>query len=171
MKNVIIILLLFSFTSCMTTKRIKRHCPEFLQICVVEKEIVKEIIYRDTTIYKIDTIRVPLPVHDTVRLVDTVTVREDGLVYLPTVHKEFGLIGVDASVHRSILKIYAYLTDSTILYIEPDTIKLEKAIKVEITKETNYVKVVLNGYKWALGICVFLLAIGIGGFIYKIKRT
>lgn len=169
MRNVIIVLLLFFLSSCMTVKRIKKNCDKFVPICVVEKEVVTTISYRDTIIYKLDTVFVPLP-KDTVTLIKTVTVREDNLAYLAEVHKEFGLIGVDASVYRSILRVNAYLNDSTILYVEPDTVYLEKAIKIELTEDTNYVEVVPNGIKWMLGICIFLLVFGIIFVIYLIKN-
>lgn len=60
MKTIIIILVSLLSVSCMTVKRIEKHCSEFAKICEVpvKKEvriitnIVTEIEYRDTIIYK-----------------------------------------------------------------------------------------------------------------------
>ena len=133
----LLLLLVISLSSCMTVDRIHRNCDKFAAVCVTETE--KVIEYRDTTIYRIDTILVPLPVRDTVRLIDTIQIINN-LAWLPPVHKEFGLIGVDAWVNRSILRVNAFLTDSTILHPLRDTITIEGAIKEEQVTNTVVVE-------------------------------
>ncbi len=167
MKNIIIFLLLFSFTSCLTIGRIERNCDKFAQICVTDVE--KKIVIRDTTIYKDRIIEVVLP-KDTVEVIKTVTVREDNLAYLPEVHKEFGLIGVDASVYRSVLKIVAYLTDSTILQPIHDTIVLPGAIKEQFVIKTVTVKEAPAFYKFTFYLFLILVLIGIGWVVNRNKK-
>ena len=63
MKYLTIILICLMSVSCMTTKRIKKHCSEFELICVTDKEKEIEIRYIDTIIYRYrDTsYNVPVP--------------------------------------------------------------------------------------------------------------
>lgn len=133
-------LLIWLLTSCMTVGRIERNCDKFAQICITDSETKTEIEYRDTTIYLTDSVLVPLPYTDTVIIRETLEVKNNEANLQP-VHKEFGIIGVDASVVRSVLHIDAYLTDSSILHVEKDTVLVEKAIKEEKTSTTNTVVV------------------------------
>jgi hypothetical protein len=135
-------------SSCLTVSRIQRNCDAFAAICTVEKETVT--VYRDTTIYRTDTIRVPLP-RDTVRITDTITIKNNQ-AFLKPVHKEFGIIGVDAWVNFSVLGVQAYLTDSTILHVEKDTIYLEKVIKETGTTKTVKVRHIPGIYRFAFWI-------------------
>ena len=48
MKNLFIILICLFLTSCMTVKRIEKHCAEFMEVCVTEVETEKETI-KETT--------------------------------------------------------------------------------------------------------------------------
>ena len=134
MKKIILFLFLEAlFSGCLTVNRIQKNCDKFAKICTVNQI---EIVYRDTTIYRTDTIRVPLP-KDTVKITDTIQVINN-VAWLPPVHKQIGIIGVDASVEWSLLNINAYLTDSTLLHTHKDTIVLEKVIKEQ--SETKIVK-------------------------------
>lgn len=132
MKKLILIVLAFLFSGCLTVNRIHRNCDKFAQVCITETE--KVIVYRDTVIYRNDTILVQLP-RDTVKIIDTVRIINNR-AYLPPVYKQFGLIGVDASVIASVLKINAYLTDSTILQPLRDTIVLKDAVKDQVITNT-----------------------------------
>lgn len=160
MKKIIILLLIAAAgTSCLTVKRIERNCDKFAKVCVTET--VKETVYRDTTIFRTDTIRVPLPFRDTVKITDTVRIINN-LAYLPTVRKEFGLIGVDAGVNASILKVNAWLTDSTILHPLRDTIIINDAISNTTTVNTITLppeKFVPKFYKFTFWIFIIELAL------------
>lgn len=142
-----------------------------------------DITYRDTTIYVdvpfyIDTvIFVPIPgFKDSVRIRDSVTI-VNGLVYMKSLHKEIGLIGVDVTLDKSQLSVVAYLTDSTILYNLKDTlnfqdsIKIYNAIKDQVTTTTIVlppVKYIPKFYKiagWFLITILILLALFI---VYKL---
>lgn len=163
MKARFLILFLWAIlmSSCMTVDRIQRNCDKFAAICVPETE--KVIEYRDTTIYRLDTIRVPLHVRDTVRLSDTIRI-VNNVAWLPPIRKQIGLIGVDAWVNHSILNVNAYLNDSTILYPVRDTITIEKAIKEEQVTNTVVVekRYVPKLYHLAFWIVVLeLVAMGI----------
>jgi len=128
----------------MTVNRIQRNCDKFAQICITEKETVT--IVRDTTIFRTDTVLVQLP-RDTVRLRDTVRI-ENGVAWLAPLHREFGLISVDASVKASVLSVDAYLNDSTLLYAEPDTVHLPGAIEIKTVTNTVPVRFVPGFYKF-----------------------
>jgi len=130
----------------MTVNRIKKHCAEFAQICVTEHKV--EIQYRDTTVYVTDTIEITLP-RDTVQIIDTVKI-VNNLAYLPTIHKEFGMIGVDAGVDRSILSVNAYLLDSTLLVTEIDTVFLPGVVTEKIITDTVTVRYIPRAVKYLL---------------------
>ena len=154
------------FSSCLTVSRIERNCDKFSQICVTEKETVT--IYRDTTIFRTDTIRVPLPYRDTVKITDTVRI-VNNLAWLPPVHRQFGIIGVNASVASSILNVNAYLTDSTILHSRRDTVVIKNAIKKEATTQTVTVRHVPKFYKILLWIFIFQILAFAGWFFMREK--
>ena len=59
MKNILLLLIGLSSVSCLTVKRISKHCSEFEKVCVTEIETKTDTIiktktvirYRDTTLY------------------------------------------------------------------------------------------------------------------------
>lgn len=157
MKRILIVIISsYLLTSCLTVRQIERNCDKFKKVCVTET--VTEIVYRDTTIYITDTIRLVLP-SDTVTITDTVRIINDK-AFMPDIYKEFGLIGVKAGINNSILNVSAWLTDSTILYPVHDTIVIENAIKEESTTDTVLVKYVPVFYKIALiGLTILLAAL------------
>jgi hypothetical protein len=104
--------------SCLTVGRIEKNCDKFAKVCVTSEKVT--VIVKDSIIYRIDTVIVTLP-KDTVTLYDTVTVT-NGVAQLAPVHKKSGVISVDAWVRNSVLSVYAYLNDSTILVPFRDTI-------------------------------------------------
>lgn len=142
-KLIYISFLMLIFSSCLTVGKIQRNCDKFAQVCTTEK--VTETVYRDTTIFKTDTVKITLP-RDTVKLTDTVTVINN-MAYLAPVYKRFGLIGVNAGVEANILNVNAWLTDSTILQPVSDTILIEKAIKEKAeTRTVTIVKKHVPGF-------------------------
>lgn len=128
MKNLILILIaLVSFQSCLTVGKIKRNCDKFYDICVTTE---KDVIYRDTTIYRTDTVYFKLPA-DTVTIHDTIINGN-----MPRVYREFGLVWASASVDNYLLSVHAGLIDSTIMQSSIDTIRLPGVIKYETTTNT-----------------------------------
>lgn len=137
MKNLFFLcalLCLLWFNSCLTVNRIQRNCDKFAQICTTDR--TTETRYRDTTIYVekqiyVDKIvKVPIPGHtDTVRITDTVQI-VNNQAFMKSIHKQQGIIGVDASVFRSLFTVNAYLTDSTILYNYIDTLNYQDSITI-----------------------------------------
>lgn len=154
-KLIVFVLTTMLLSSCLTVGRIQRNCDKFEQICVAEKETVT--VYRDTTIYLTDTVLVQLP-RDTVKLTDTITV-SNGVASLDPVHREFGLIGVDAWVRSSVLNVDAYLTDSTMLYIEPDTVKLPGAVKTETITKVVPERYIPGFYQFTFWLFIIQLAV------------
>ena len=156
MKKLLVIFgLIIGLQSCLTIGRIERNCDKFAKLCVTDRETTT--IYRDTTIYQRDTILVPLPYRDTVRITDTVRI-VNNQAFLKPVHKEFGLIGVDAWVQFSVLGVKAYLTDSTILHVRNDTIFLEKVIKEAAITKTVTVRHVPGFYKFTFWMVIAQVA-------------
>lgn len=148
-------------TSCMTVGRIERNCGKFQKICSTDTKIWT--VYHDTTIYRHDTVYFKLP-PDTVKLRDTVTITNN-LAYMQKRHQEFGLIGVDAWINRSVLKVNAYLNDSTILQERQDTIFIPGAIKEKTIKQTIPVKYIPAFYKFTFYIFWIALVAALA-FIY-----
>lgn len=144
--------------------------------CKVPQAITKTVIeVRDTTIYvKVPVyvdklIYVPLP-KDTVFVTDTVKV-VNGYAEMRSIYVQRGIIGVEASIHRSVFDIVAYLTDSTILYNYVDTltyedsVRIHNAIKNTVTDNTYVVKerFIPGFYKFTFWVFIVVL---IGGIMY-----
>ena len=170
MKNLKIfvsITVLFFVTSCLTVGKIERNCDKFAQICITDTETVKEIVYRDTTIYLTDTLEIKLPA-DTVTITDTIKI-VNKQAFLPPVYKEFGLIGVNAWVNFSVLNIRAFLTDSTILTPVRDTIIIPNAFKQTTTIKTVVMKkkFIPGFYKFTLWFFITAVVILIGWLAAK----
>ena len=142
------------FSSCLTVKKIERNCDKFAKVCVASS--TTETVWRDTTIFVekpiyIDTtIYVPIPgFKDSLRIRDSVVVR-DNYAYMKSIHKEVGIIGVDASVNRSVFSVDAYLTDSTILYYYRDTLNYNDSLTIynAIREQSTTSTVVLPPVKY-----------------------
>lgn len=150
------------FTSCLTVERIQRNCDKFAKICTVGT--VTKTVYRDTTIYLTDTLKIKLPA-DTVRITDTVRVTNN-LAYLPTIYKSFGLIRVKAGVNRSVLNVFAWIADTTLLQARNDTVTIKNAIRESGTKTTLapvIVEVIPGFYKFTFWFFIVLVT---GGLLY-----
>lgn len=171
MKHLKIILLLavaYMATSCLTVDRIKRNCDTFAKVCIAET--VKETVYRDTTIYLTDTVAIKMPA-DTVTIKDTVTIY-NGLAWLPTVYREFGLVWVKAGVDASVLNVAAGIIDSTLLKPVTDTVIIKEAIKEQTTTNTPKpieVKYIPKFYKFTFRVFWVLIVVFMGWVIIKGK--
>lgn len=144
-------------SSCLTVDRIQRNCDKFAKICTVGT--VTKTVYRDTTIFLTDTIKIKLPA-DTVRITDTVRI-VNNLAYLPTIYKSFGLIGVKAGVNRSVLSVTAWLKDSTILQAHSDTVTIKNAIRetgTTTTLEPVIVEVIPGFYRFTFWFFIILVS-------------
>lgn len=182
LKILVSITVLFFVTSCLTVGKIERNCDKFAQICITNTETVKEIVYRDTTIYLTDTLEIKLPA-DTVKISDTIRIVNNQAFLLP-VYKEFGLIGVKAWVNFSVLNVRAFLTDSTILHPIRDTILIADAFKQTTTIKTVVMpkKFIPKFYKfclWFFITAIVILAgwlalkffmVNVSGFFAKLMR-
>jgi hypothetical protein len=137
MKKLIFALLCMAwFSSCLTVKKIEKNCDKFAKVCVTNTSTVTE--YRDTTFFIKDTVYWKLPA-DTVTITDTVQII-DNFCQLQTVYKRFGLIHVSAGVASNILRVNAWLVDSTILLPHTDTVFLQDAIQTTNTSNTVVVE-------------------------------
>lgn len=173
-------LLLLAFTSCLTVSKIERNCDQFAKVCITET--VKEIVYRDTTIYRTDTVFFTLPA-DTVRITDTLQILNNQ-VNLAPVKKEFGNIVVKAAIKWPVLSIEAFYKDSTLLIPRTDTIFIADAFAQVTEKNTVVVKerFIPKFYKFTLWVFIILSVLAVAwiglqlvgakllGFIFKILK-
>jgi len=174
MKSFLLLLLTLAFSSCLTVEKIQRNCDKFAQVCVTDRETNTVIEYRDTTIYIDRIIKVPVPMFtDSVRIRDSVNVitvinettnEKEQYCELSPIHREVGLIGVDAWVNHSVIEIYAYLLDSTILVPYKDSVVAQNQVTTTTTE--NNIKLPHEKYKtWFTRFCTWWFFITIIGGI------
>lgn len=147
---------------------------------------VTETKWRDTTIYvKIPVyidkiIEVPLPVHDTLKIIEKVYVDKNGQAEMKPVTKKKGIIGADISITNGKLFANLYLTDSTLLHKYKDTLNYEDSLKIynairETDTNTNTQvvpppeKYIPKIYKYALWIVILQLILLIAYIVIKWK--
>ena len=159
-------LCLMWFSSCLTVKKIERNCDKFAKVCVTPVSTVVE--YRDTTIYRADTVFYKLPA-DTVTITDTVLIL-DNFCQMKTVYKKFGVINVAAGVASSTLRVSAWLTDSTILIPHLDTIFIQDAIQSSTTTQTVTIekKYIPKFYKFTFWVVIVQLVAFIGFIVFEV---
>jgi len=178
MKNLIIISILLLSVSCMTVKRISKHCSEFEKVCVTETKIQTDTIIKTKTVirYRDTTLYIEMPGREIIKEV-------------PVYIKE-GIVESDLSVLVTPLaRSYAQVVNSKLSHelIQVDTtlrIKLENALKYSKVLETQIIslkekKVVpvkensrFAGFtiKWFIGsIILIIIFLTIAFFKYKNK--
>jgi hypothetical protein len=173
MKKLIIVLFVFAaLVSCKGPK--------------IVTEVRTETKWRDTTIYvKIPVyidkvIEVPLPVHDTLKIVEKVFIDKDGYATMKFLHKEKGIIGADLSIYKGVFSANLYLMDSTILYRYKDTLSLEDSVRIynaireSSTTTTNTViippeRYVPKFFKFTLWFFILSVLVYAGIIVWKIK--
>jgi len=157
-----IFLMMWLFTSCLTISKIERNCDKFEKIC----KSSETIIYKDSVIIKTDTILIALPA-DTVFIIDTL-IMNAGECYLPFKYTSKGLITVWSGVEASVMRVEAWLNDSSIIQPVKDTIYIKTPETTKyITKTTE---IVPKWYKplWVyFGITVLLILLYV---IYKLLK-
>jgi len=168
MKNLIILLIAFSLTSCLTVKRIEKNCDKFATVCITDSKTVIE--YRDTTIYVDRIVQVKLPA-DTVTIVKTLYIDNDKC-FLDYTYKKFGNIWASAKVDNSILDLKAGYVNNIVQVPIHDTIFINDAISNSTTDNTvvlppeKYVSKFSKFTHWWFFICIFAIGIFI---TWKIK--
>lgn len=140
----VMMLMLFTATSCMTVKRIQRNCDVFAKICAVD--VLHEVRYRDTIIY-LNPIQARLPVSD-IKIVMQLEIEAGEVVDVSKVVKTSGLITAEAWVENGKLHVNSYLNDSTIL-VKPDPVVIKDAIKTEQLTRTVPVRYIPAAYRFA----------------------
>ncbi len=177
---------LWFFTACMTTKRVKRNCDLFTDVCVTETEketettteITTKIEYRDTTIFVYiseDKVKDKIPVRIEDENKKPVPVKKE------YVNSELSVLTVPYA------KSFAQVINSKLSHelIQTDTIlrvKLENALQVvkrqekqiKILREKYIVEIEVNSpfakftIKWFIGSMVLIILTG-GFFIIRFK--
>jgi hypothetical protein len=160
---------LFLFTGCLTVGRIERNCDKFAQICTTPVSTVIE--YRDTTIYRTDTLWYSLP-PDTVRLVEKITVTGTQASIAPVKRKK-GIIWMEASITNNWLNVTAGLTDSTILIPHIDTVYIKDAIQNTTTTQTITIekKYIPKFYKFTFWLVMAQLVAFVGFIVFEVIGT
>lgn len=156
--------------SCLTVSRIQNNCDKFAKICVTSA--TTQTIYRDTTIYRHDTVFYQLP-SDTVTIVANVPIINNQAQLNP-ITKKFGFIGVNAFIKNNLLNINAWLTDSTILIPYRDTIFINDAFTATTTQNTVTVreKYIPKFYKftfWVVILQLAAIAFFVAGYFLRFK--
>lgn len=159
-------LCLMWFSSCLTVKKIERNCDKFAKVCVTPVSTVVE--YRDTTIYRTDTLWYSLP-PDTVRLVEKVTVTGTQASIAPAKRKK-GIIWMEASINNNWLNVTAGLTDSTILIPHIDTVFIDNAIQSTTTTQTITIekKYIPKFYRFTFWLVMVQIAAFIGFIVFEV---
>lgn len=109
-------------SSCLTVGRIQRNCDEFAKVC-----LSTTTVYRDTTIYRKDTVRIQLP-SDTVTI-DRLITNSDTLMSLAPVSVSKGLITATAWIKDYRLHVDAWLNKKYVETVRVDTITITKVVK------------------------------------------
>jgi hypothetical protein len=176
------------FNSCLTVKKIESNCDKFAKICATTATVTElhdTTIYVEKPVYIDKIIRVPIPGRtDTLRITDTVRI-VNNQAYMKPIHKQIGIIGVDASMHKSVFEIAAYLTDSSILYNYIDTLTfadsltIYNAIRTTTTEATitlqpkKYIPKIYKITFWiviAQLLAIAAIVLGPMGFFYRIRN-
>lgn len=161
MKKLLLISLLAIFlSSCLTVGRIQRNCAEFAKICNVTTTI-----YKDTTIYRKDTIRIKLP-GDTVTINRPITVNGTQ-VSLEPVSVSKGLISAKAWVYANRLMVDAWLNKPYVETVHRDTITITKIVRETGNTVTIREKYIPAFYKYSGMFMIFLMVVGVGYFTIK----
>ena len=143
MRNLLCILCLVLFTSCMTDKQIVKNKEHILDVLNIHSRVT----YRDTTIYKDRVIEVKLPADtakiDNVLKYNDLTKEIEILRYnavtkeaeaIPSVSVKNGMAGATAWVDRKGLHVRAFLTAEVVPVTVHDTIQLKGAVKTITTE-------------------------------------
>ena len=186
MKTITIILIGLISVSCLTVKRIEKHCDDFAKVCITETEtstetnteIITEIEYRDTTIIVYiseEKVKDKIPVRIEDENKKPVPVKKE------YVNSELSILQVPfatsyAQVINSKLSHELIQTDTVLLFKLQNAIKTvkrqEKVIKVlkekyvvTVKENTPFAKVCIK-IVWAL---IVIVVLGIGFLIFKYK--
>ena len=132
----LLVMLILTVTSCSTYKRVSKNPDKYCHLCSKTIEVVTE--YKDTIIYKIKEVEVPLP-QDTVYITKTMVVK-NGVVNLRKQIEKNGIITVEYGVVNSKLWIESFLNDSTVTYQDTAVKEISSTVKktdkvITITKK------------------------------------
>ena len=137
MRNIsLIILISILLTSCLTEKRILKHCEDFAKVCGTTT--VTETKYRDTVIRVDRRVPVFLP-HDTARLASVVRVTDHGAQMGKQTVRQ-GIVSISSEIENSQLRTTAWINrDSLVVAIE-DSIRLHNAVKETSIKANTVIR-------------------------------
>ena len=153
---------MFLFCSCLTVKKIGRHCDDFARVCGTTK--VTETKYRDTVI-RVDR-RVPVFVgKDTVRLVSGVVITTSGVQMNNTISKN-GIITVRSKIVNSNLETEAYINVDSIMLNYKDSIRLQNALRTAETTSRIVVREKFVPQFYKLCFWIFIIEV-VGVLLYS----
>lgn len=179
-KILTLILITIVLSSCMTPRRIINNRDKILKV------LGSNTVYKDSLIYRVDTVTIQLPpshIKDTVNLVVN-----NGIVNLSTKRFVKGLIIVEVGIADSKLSVEAWLTKDAVSKVVHDTIRVEipSVVVVPVDRYTNvlswYQKLCVRITSVIFGLLILFLILkflpmfvkvpgsGILGFLFKIVK-
>ena len=178
MKNILLLLIGLSSVSCLTVKRISKHCSEFEKVCVTEIETKTDTIIKTKTVirYRDTTLYIEMPGREIIKEVPVYI--KEGIVESDLSVLVTPLARSTARVLNSRLEHYLIQNDTTLQLELQDALKTikiqEKQIEtlrekyvVKVTKNTKFASFTIRVF-WGL-IVVVVLGIGFLFFKYKSK--
>ena len=178
MKRISFIIIVLIFSGCSTTwhvNKVRDKCPE----CFDLDTTITELVFKRDTVIKLDTnILVFLP-EDTV-FIDTTIKKLKPYSFKP-IYAKNGIINIEASMKRGVLKLKSYLDSTMIYHLEAEILVRDALITEQrtiMTNQTITIEKQENELKWyqkwlrigkfvLIGLAV-LLIVGIGYKIYKV---
>ena len=155
MKTILVILIAVLFTGCITQKKCLRKFPPQI---ITEKEVITEIIYRDTTIY----VHIPA---DTVYAENIIFKTPDGWqTELSVLHAEYAKSS--AQVVNGTLKHELLQKESELERVIANAVKEQSTHTTEKVVEVHREKYVPDIFKYSLVLSIVF----IGYILFRIFR-
>lgn len=159
---IISILVSLMLISCLTPAKIRRNKDDILAILGTNNT---SIVYKDTTIYLKDTIRISLP-KDTVKITNTVNVN-NGIASMGPVTTKNGIVSAKAWVFNSKLNVEAWINQPNFSIMHTDTIVVTKIVKDSSTVTTVKEKYIPKTYKYAFWFVLAQIIVIVLYLLYK----
>jgi len=176
MKYLTIILISLLSVSCMSTRRIKKNCDLFADICITETETETEIRYVDTTIYVYRDTSYNVPIPPKIIYKEKPVTIIQGLVYSKPLILETDLCKSISQVRNSKLTATLEQKDTTIRFELKNALIREEHWKSEYIKETNKETVTIQeNTNWAKACIkitwglIVVIMVGIAYLIFRFK--
>ena len=177
MKNILLLLIGLSSVSCLTVKRISKHCSEFEKVCVTEIETKTDTIIKTKTVirYRDTTLYIEMPGREIIKEVPVYI--KEGIVESDLSVLVTPLARSTARVLNSRLEHYLIQNDTTLQLELQDALQTitiqEKQIEtlrekyiIPIKENTKFADFTIRVF-WGL---IVVVVLGIGYLFFKYKN-